>query len=125
MRNQMRRSWTLAGNAGWTLAGGVAFVLALGAGGALPKLPKDGPLPQGPDSPGTVVFSHASHVDAARPDCTGCHPGTFSILREGAAAKGAPRITHKEMEAGRQCGTCHDGKAARGFDDCAACHRDK
>jgi hypothetical protein len=33
------------------------------------------------------------------------------------------RITHAKMEKGRQCGACHNGKAAFGFDDCTACHR--
>ena len=116
MRNEIRRILAVSG---------AVLALAAFAGGALPKMPADRPLPQAEDSPGVVVFSHASHVEASRPDCTGCHPRTFSILREGASPKDAPRITHKEMEAGRQCGACHDGKAAHGFEDCAACHRDK
>ena len=100
-----------------------AAVLALGVSasqGSLPRLPGDSALSQSPDSPGVVTFSHAAHVDEKRPACTTCHPALFRILQ-----KGGPRITHKEMEAGRQCGACHDGKAARGLDDCAACHRDK
>jgi c(7)-type cytochrome triheme protein len=118
MRNDTWRTRTLA-------LTGATLVLAALAGGALPKLPAERALPQGTDSPGVVVFSHASHVDAARPDCTGCHPRLFSILHEATPTQGGPRITHKEMEAGRQCGACHDGKAAHGFEDCAACHRDK
>lgn len=88
--------------------------------GGLPKLPKEAALPQGTDSPGVVAFRHESHVDAARPDCTGCHPGTFRILK---STKAKP-ITHADMEKGRACGSCHDGKAAFGLaDDCAACHK--
>jgi c(7)-type cytochrome triheme protein len=103
---------------------GVAAALGLAAlaGGALPKLPPDRVLRRAADSPGEVVFSHASHVDERRPSCTSCHPGAFSILRKGAARI---QVTHQEMEAGRQCGACHDGKAARGLEDCAACHRDE
>jgi c(7)-type cytochrome triheme protein len=52
-------------------------------------------------------------------------PGLFRILRKAAPAQSGLQVTHKEMEAGRQCGACHDGKAARGFEDCAACHRDE
>lgn len=108
----------------------VLALVALGlaaavAAGSLPKLPADYALPQGPDSPGVVTFSHASHVDAAKPACTACHPGLFRILAKGSPAQGGPRITHKEMEAGRQCGACHDGKAAHGLDDCASCHVEK
>ncbi len=89
------------------------------AAGGLPKLPKEARLPQGPDSPGVVVFTHETHVDANKPDCTGCHPGIFPILK---TTKPKP-ITHADMEKGRACGTCHDGKSASGLDDCAACHK--
>jgi c(7)-type cytochrome triheme protein len=103
---------------------GTALALAGLAAAALPKLPADHRLLQSKDSPGVVVFSHASHVDESRPSCTTCHPKLFRILQKGAPTQGGPRITHTEMEAGRQCGACHDGKAARGLEDCAACHRD-
>ncbi len=85
----------------------------------LPELPKDRPLPQGPDSPGVVVFSHASHVDGSRPDCTVCHPTRFPILKESTARP----IRHANMESGRQCAACHNGQDATGLDDCATCHK--
>jgi c(7)-type cytochrome triheme protein len=116
----MRNGWirkTLA------LAAGVAVVatsVVLAEG--LPKLPKDFVFPQTGDSPGKVTFSHASHVDAARPVCTSCHPSLFRILKPGAPVEGAA-ITHDAMGKGRQCGACHDGKKAFGFDDCTVCHR--
>ena len=103
-------------------------------GGALPRLPKDRPLPQGPDSPGVVTFRHATHVDAARPDCTTCHSSLFPILRRTSAtsaataasaaptAQAASPTRHAEMEAGKSCGRCHDGKAAHGLDECGTCH---
>lgn len=118
MRDGLRRALIGGGAAAW-------LGLAALATGGLPGLPADQALPRGPESPGVVVFSHASHVDARRPDCTTCHPGLFRILEKNALAQGGPRITHEQMEAGRQCGTCHDGKAAHGLEDCAACHRDE
>ena len=78
----------------------------------------------GADSPGRVVFSHATHVDERRPDCTTCHPRLFPIGR--ATAPGMRvRVTHRDMDAGRQCGACHNGREARGREDCAGCHREE
>ncbi len=92
-----------------------AALLAAG----LPKLPKEIALPQGPDSPGVVTFRHESHVDPAKPECTTCHPGVFKILK---TTKAKP-IRHADMDKGRACGTCHDGKSASGLDDCTTCHK--
>ncbi len=89
----------------------------------LPKLPDALVLPQAPDSPGKVTFLHVSHL-GDRPDCTRCHPKLFSIMkRAGGKTPADRRITHARMEKGRLCGACHNGKAAFGFDDCTACHR--
>ena len=88
----------------------------------LPRLPKDYVFPQGADSPGKVTFSHQSHVDQSKPDCTTCHPKLFKMLKPGSTADGTP-IVHAKMEKGRQCGACHNGKDAHGFDDCTTCHR--
>lgn len=93
--------------------------VASAAFAGLPKLPGPLPLPQTGDSPGTVTFNHESHVDAAHPDCTGCHPKLFRILKQSARAP----ITHELMKQGQQCGACH-GKTSFGFeDDCTMCHR--
>jgi c(7)-type cytochrome triheme protein len=105
---------------------GVAMALLLAAslaaaGGKL-KLPADKPLPQSPDSPGVVKFSHTSHVDEGKPNCTVCHPKPFQILSADGTKKAETRIRHEDMEAGRSCGACHDGRAAHGLDDCTACH---
>jgi c(7)-type cytochrome triheme protein len=110
----------------WTI-GIAAIILAVGLGGAalaqnLPKLPDQLTLRQSPGSPGPVTFLHASHM-GDRPDCTRCHPKLFSIMKQGAGTTAARRITHADMEKGRQCGACHDGKTAFGRDDCTACHR--
>jgi c(7)-type cytochrome triheme protein len=98
----------------------LGVVLAGAAAADLPRLPKDLLLAKGPDSPGQVTFRHDSHLDAARPDCTVCHPRRFSILgRSGGEAR--PGITHAAMEKGQACGACH-GQAAFGFDECGNCH---
>jgi c(7)-type cytochrome triheme protein len=88
----------------------------------LPKLPADVTLPQAKDSPGKVVFSHTTHVDQAKPECTACHPKLFKIV-DPLVTKGTERLVHAQMEKGAQCGKCHNGKDARGFDDCTMCHR--
>jgi len=86
----------------------------------LPRLPEDVVLPGGEGSPGPVTFSHRSHVNEEKPNCTACHPGLFSILGEASTAE---RPYHAAMDEGRRCGACHTGDAAFGRDDCLACHR--
>ena len=114
----MRRQRRMLVVAALLLAGGLA-----GAQG-LPKLPADLTLPQTGDSPGKVVFSHASHVGMqSRADCTACHPKLAPILGASRAKAGRPAITHDRMVKGQSCGACHDGNSARGFDDCTMCHR--
>lgn len=114
----MRRPRRMLVLAGLLLAGGLA------AAQGLPKLPADLTLPQTGDSPGKVVFSHASHVGMqAKADCTTCHPKLAPILKETKARASREAITHERMQKGQSCGACHDGNSARGFDDCTMCHR--
>ncbi len=71
----------------------------------------------GPDS--AVVFSHATHVALADNKCTGCHPRPFRMLSP------IRHVSHREMNSGGSCGTCHDGEHAFGVRDrqaCASCH---
>ncbi len=93
--------------------------------GALPNLPKDKALPQGDGSPGVVTFRHDSHVDASRPDCTVCHTKLFPIVKRTASSAAPAAIRHADMENGKSCGSCHDGKSAHGLDDCGTCHQAK
>jgi c(7)-type cytochrome triheme protein len=93
--------------------------------GALPDLPKAQTLPQGDGSPGAVTFRHDTHVDAGRPDCTTCHPKLFSIVKRTASSAAPAAIRHADMEKGKSCGSCHDGKSAHGLDDCGTCHKAK
>jgi len=95
------------------------------AAASLPNLPKDKALPQGDGSPGVVTFRHTAHVDAGKPDCTGCHPVLLSIVKRTASSAAPAAIRHADMEKGKSCGSCHDGKSAHGLDDCGTCHQVK
>jgi c(7)-type cytochrome triheme protein len=98
---------------------GLAAALALAAVPAASlRLPPDRVYDRSKDSPGPVVFSHKSHVEIADNKCTGCHPAPFKMLHP------AGRMTHDEMNAGRLCGACHDGKTASGVEEsCEHCHQ--
>jgi c(7)-type cytochrome triheme protein len=115
------------GAGGWKLvrtvlaAATVALVFGSGtfAGTDMPRLPGPITISRGADSPGQVVFTHETHVDASKPACTACHPREFRILK---ASRHRAPITHDGMDKGHYCGTCHDGKKTFARDDCAACH---
>jgi c(7)-type cytochrome triheme protein len=105
------------------LALGLALATAARAQ-PLPRLPGEFVFPA-KGSPGPVVFDHRSHVDLQRPNCTSCHPGLFSILKPGTPADGLA-MGHKQMQRGKQCGACHNDKAAfasSGGTKCMTCHR--
>lgn len=91
------------------------------AAASLPKLPGELAIARSAESPGQVTFNHGSHVDEAKPACTACHPREFRILKANA---GKTPIRHADMEKGRQCGKCHDGKTSFNMtDDCTMCHK--
>jgi c(7)-type cytochrome triheme protein len=100
----------------------LAVFASAGAPPMLPKLPKPIALPQADGSPGQVSFDHGSHVDAARPDCLGCHPKLFPILKSRPPKPAA--IDHATMDKGGKCGACHDGKAAFDLTTCEMCHQE-
>ncbi len=117
----MRRwYWTLLVAAVLVGAAGLLAGVSDAIGQNLPKLPDETAIRQSAASPGKVTFRHISHM-GDRPDCTRCHPKLFSIVK-GTPATADRVITHAKMEKGRQCGACHNGKTAFGFDNCAACH---
>jgi c(7)-type cytochrome triheme protein len=67
---------------------------------------------------GNVTFSHHKHTGLYR--CGECHTLLFNTSRSKA------RVSMKEMEAGKSCGSCHDGKNAFGVaaeKDCDKCHK--
>ena len=59
------------------------------------------------------LFSHWRHNAQ---HCYSCHPSVFPQARFG--------FTHEEMQAGRYCGSCHDGQVAKATSAmrCEVCH---
>jgi c(7)-type cytochrome triheme protein len=105
------------------VAAATLLLTATLAAQGLSKVPDDLQIPRSSDSPGQVVFNHTTHLDAANPDCTGCHPKVFKILKSSRATR--TPILHATMEKGQQCGMCHDGKKAFALDeDCTFCHKE-
>lgn len=68
---------------------------------------------------GKVVFDGKIHADKGL-KCNDCHTKIFQMK------KGSAKITMAEINAGKQCGTCHNGtKAFKAGDaaNCAKCHK--
>ncbi len=65
---------------------------------------------------GPVTFRGKTH----RQGCSECHQrGIFPVMRQGAET-----ITMKKIDAGTQCGACHNGQKAFGsINNCARCHQ--
>ncbi len=67
---------------------------------------------------GKVIFDGKVHADK-KLNCPYCHPKTFEM-------KKVAKITMADMNACKNCGTCHDGKKAFKSSDaanCAKCHK--
>lgn len=70
-------------------------------------------------SPGKVVFDGKVHADKGL-KCNDCHTKIFPMK------KGATKITMADINAGKNCGECHNGtKAFKSSDEanCARCHK--
>lgn len=66
---------------------------------------------------GDVVFSHTGHVDGAGLDCRQCHADLYLSTGQ------HKTVTMKQMEKGKSCGACHNGKKAFSVkENCANCH---
>lgn len=67
---------------------------------------------------GDVLFSHDAHVDGMAQACTDCHDKLY-------LGKGQHKtVTMKQMQKGKSCGSCHNGKKAFSVkSDCAKCHK--
>ena len=63
---------------------------------------------------GKVIFDGTVHKAAK---CNECHPAVFKMK------KGGDMMTMKDMEAGKYCGTCHNGTKAFAVKECAKCHK--
>ena len=99
---------------GWWLAAALPLTAATAAAAAYPavlRIPRRaaGRMAALPEA----MFSHRTH-DAF--GCYACHPTAFPQVAIG--------FTHDEMNKGRFCGRCHDGRIAfpTAGSDCARCH---
>jgi c(7)-type cytochrome triheme protein len=67
-------------------------------------------------SAGNVVFSHLFHNGMY--GCVECHTRFYKTTRS------TVRVSMQEMETGKSCGGCHDGKTAFSVKEkCEACHK--
>ncbi len=67
---------------------------------------------------GKVVFDGKAHADA-KLKCLDCHSKIFKMK------KGSAKFKMADINAGKFCGTCHNGKkafAANDKDNCGICH---
>ncbi|MBI5675753.1 MAG: cytochrome c3 family protein [Nitrospirae bacterium] len=72
---------------------------------------------------GKVVFDGKTHADAGN-KCKDCHPAIFPM--KGPGKEGAATITMADINAGKFCGTCHNGEKAFKSSDatlCGKCHK--
>lgn len=73
------------------------------------------------DATGPVVFSHYNHLEALGKNCPTCHNGIFNIVPDK-----NPAFTMADMEKGKACGACHNGRRAFSVkEDCSSCHPTK
>ena len=71
------------------------------------------------NSAGKVIFDGKSHADAGA-KCNDCHTKIFQMKR------GSTKITMADMNAGKNCGVCHNGEKAFKSSDtanCGKCHK--
>lgn len=69
---------------------------------------------------GKVVFDGKSHADKGA-KCNDCHTKIFQMKKSPAGT-----FTMADMNAGKNCGECHDGKKAFATADaanCGKCHK--
>jgi c(7)-type cytochrome triheme protein len=94
-----------------------ALMLSIGSAMAVPAgktLEFDNPM-------GKVTFDGKSHAGTGA-KCADCHvkPKLFEMK------KGKAKLTMKDMNEGKFCGACHDGKKAfsvKAPADCKKCHK--
>lgn len=75
------------------------------------------------EATGPIEFSHYNHLEAVGNNCPACHNTVFNIVVEK-----NPAFTMAEMEKGKSCGACHNGKkafAVKDKDSCSNCHPTK
>ncbi|MDR3578404.1 MAG: cytochrome c3 family protein [Oryzomonas sp.] len=72
------------------------------------------------DNAGVVVFSHKNHIRQKQManNCKSCHDTIYPF-------KIKASYTMADMEKGKSCGACHDGKNAFALKNCVRCHQVK
>lgn len=63
---------------------------------------------------GPVLFKHSLHLQK-NSDCSSCHN---TLFKTGAN----PAVSMADMEKGKSCGACHNGKTAFALAECSRCH---
>ncbi len=67
---------------------------------------------------GDVTFSHEAHVNGVGLECTACHADLYTSSRQ------HKKVSMKQMEKGKSCGVCHNGKKAFSVKkNCSNCHK--
>ena len=67
---------------------------------------------------GDAIFRHDTHAMDAGFKCTDCHDSLYVTKQKD------KRVSMEQMQKGKSCGACHNGKKA--FDvssDCSNCHK--
>jgi c(7)-type cytochrome triheme protein len=66
---------------------------------------------------GSIIFSHQKHLAsrAINDNCNICHEKIYRT-------KSKRPVTMAEMEKGRSCGACHEGRSAFPLAECSGCH---
>jgi c(7)-type cytochrome triheme protein len=102
----------------WVIASLLVLVLALMSSLGL-AAPKGKTVEFADGSQGKVVFSGTTHAEAGL-KCLDCHNKIFPMK------KSAQELKMAEINAGKYCGACHNGKKAFSTKDtknCSKCHK--
>lgn len=99
------------------IAAVTSCIVLMGIGSALAAVVGGGDITL-KNKGGDVVFSHEGHVEGMAQACTECHDKLY-------LSKGQHKtVTMKQMQKGKSCGVCHNGKKAFSVKgNCAKCHK--
>lgn len=99
----------------------LTVIVALAFVGSAFAVPK-GKTVEFESTAGKVVFDGTKHAEKDL-KCNSCHTKLFPMKKGG-------KYTMKEMEEGKACGACHDGKTEAGHafsvkdkESCGKCHK--
>ncbi|MGE5893953.1 MAG: cytochrome c3 family protein [bacterium] len=93
----------------------IVIIIAVAFVGAAFAVPAGKTVDYAGGDAGKVVFDGKKHADKGL-KCNDCHPALFQMK------KAATKITMKDINEGKQCGTCHNGTKAFKATECAKCH---